>query len=125
MLAYLAVGAVGFDVFTNSSADKNGLGYMMGTTGGYLAGFVAAAAFMGVMARRGWDRSIGRTLVSMSIGNVIIMAPGVLWLGVVLGWDKPILDYGLWPFLPGAVVKTLLAAAVFPAAWRMVGDARA
>jgi biotin transport system substrate-specific component len=125
MLAYLAVGALGFDVFTNSSADKNGLSYMMGTTGGYLAGFVLAAGFMGWMARRGWDRSIGKTLVSMTVGNVIIMAPGVLWLGVVLGWDKPILDYGLWPFLPGAVVKTALAAAVFPAAWRMVGDARA
>ncbi len=125
MLAYLAVGVVGFDVFTNSSAEKSGLSYMMGTTGGYLAGFVIATAFMGWVARLGWDRSFGRTLVSMTIGNVLILAPGVLWLGMLLGWDKPILDWGLWPFLPGAVLKTALAAAVFPVAWRMVGDARA
>lgn len=124
MLAYLAVGALGFDVFTNSSAESHGLSYMMGGTAGYLLGFLLAAAFMGAMAARGWDRSMGRTLVSMAIGNVIIMAPGVLWLGVLYGWDKPILDWGLWPFLPGAVLKTALAAMLFPAAWRAVGSAR-
>jgi biotin transport system substrate-specific component len=124
MLAYLAVGALGFDVFTASSAEIYGLAYMMGGTAGYLVGFVMAALAMGMLAARGWDRSIGRTLVSMAIGNVIIMVPGVLWLGVLYGWDQPILDWGLWPFLPGAVLKTALAAMVFPAAWRMVGEAR-
>jgi len=48
----------------------------------------------------------------------------VLWLGVLYGWDKPILDWGLWPFLPGAVLKTALAATLFPLAWRAVGSAR-
>lgn len=124
MLAYLAVGAVGMDVFTGSSAESHGVAYMMGGTGGYLLGFLLAAAFMGAMAARGWDRSFGKTLLSMAIGNVVIMAPGILWLGVLYGWDKPILDWGLWPFLPGAVLKTALAAVMFPLAWRAVGSAR-
>jgi len=124
IMAYLVVGAVGLDVFTNSSAEAYGLSYMMGGTAGYLLGFVLAAAFMGAMAARGWDRSFGKTVLSMTVGNAIILAPGVLWLGVLYGWDKPILDWGLWPFLPGAVLKTALAATLFPLAWRAVGSAR-
>ncbi|PKP67400.1 MAG: biotin transporter BioY, partial [Alphaproteobacteria bacterium HGW-Alphaproteobacteria-8] len=72
MLAYLLIGAVGLDVFTSSSAESYGLAYMMGGTGGYLLGFLLAAAFMGAMAARGWDRSFGKTVLSMAIGNVII-----------------------------------------------------
>ncbi|SDZ81069.1 biotin transporter BioY [Rubrimonas cliftonensis] len=124
MLAYLLVGAVGFDVFTGSSAAENGLAYMMGGTGGYLLGFVLAAGFLGWCARRGWDRSWLNVSLAMLAGNALIFAPGVMWLGVLYGWDKPILDWGLWPFMPGMVLKTALAAMVFPLAWRAVGEAR-
>ena len=124
VLAYLAIGAVGFDVFTNSSASENGLAYMMGGTGGYLLGFLLATLALGAAARAGWDRSVLRLLGAMLLGNALIFAPGILWLGLLHGWDQPILAWGLWPFLPGMVLKTLLAALLFPAIWRAVGPAR-
>lgn len=125
ILAYLAVGAFGFDVFANSSAESNGLAYMTGTTGGYLVGFVLAATALGWFARKGWDRDIRWMAIALLIGNAIIYVPGLLWLGHVLGWDKPILAWGLWPFLIGDGLKLVLAALVIPSLWKMVGDARA
>ncbi len=124
LLAYLAVGALGFDVFTGSSAGNAGLSYMMGSTGGYLVGFALAAALLGYAARRGWDRSHGRMALAMAAGAAVIYAPGLLWLGVLFGWDKPILQWGLYPFLIGDALKLGLAALLFPLAWRAVGAAR-
>lgn len=124
VLAYLAVGALGFDVFTSSSAESFGLAYMAGSTGGYLVGFALAAGFLGWAARRGWDRSHGRMALAMLIGNAIVYVPGLLWLGRLYGWDQPILAWGLTPFLPGDALKLALAALVFPLAWRAVGPAR-
>jgi biotin transport system substrate-specific component len=121
VLGYLLLGALGVGVFTGEGA---GLAYMLGGTGGYLAGFVLAAALLGLAARRGWDRSVPRMALAMLAGSVLIYLPGVLWLGVLHGFDKPILAWGLYPFLLGDALKLALAALLFPAAWRAVGDAR-
>lgn len=125
MLAYLGLGALGFDVFTGSSTEVHGLAYMAGTTGGYLVGFLLATLVMGVLARRGWDRSMGRMALAMVIGTALIYVPGVAWLGQIIGWEKPVLELGLYPFLAGDALKLALAALTFPAVWRLVGDARA
>lgn len=124
ILAYMIVGAIGFDVFAGSSAEKFGLTYMMGGTGGYLVGYVLATVALGVLARRGWDRSFVWMAVAMLIGNVLIYVPGLLWLGQLYGWDKPILEWGLTPFLVGDAIKLALAALILPAAWKLVGKAR-
>jgi len=127
LLGYLAIGALGFDVFTSSSAESYGLAYMMGGTGGYLAGFVLAAAALGWLARRGWDRSVGKMAAAMLIGNALIYVPGLLWLGHLYagseGWAT-VLDWGLWPFLAGDALKLALAALLLPVAWKAVGEAR-
>ena len=127
LLAYLAVGALGYDVFTSSSAESNGIAYMMGPTGGYLVGFVLAAGLLGWLARLGWDRSTGRMAAAMLIGNLVIYAAGLAWLGHLFaadhGWAT-VLDWGLWPFLAGDALKLALAALVFPLAWKAVGEAR-
>jgi biotin transport system substrate-specific component len=127
VLGYLLVGALGFDVFTSSSAEAYGLIYMMGGTGGYLLGFAVAAGVLGELARRGWDRSIAWMAAAMLIGNAIIYVPGVLWLGHLYaeskGWAT-VLDWGLWPFLAGDALKLALAALILPWAWKQVGDAR-
>ena len=125
VLAYLAVGALGFDVFAGSSAEKYGLAYMMGGTGGYLLGYALAALALGWFARLGWDRSFGKMALALLIGNAIIYVPGLLWLGQLFGWDQPILAWGLWPFLIGDGLKLILAAMVVPGLWKLVGKARA
>lgn len=124
ILAYMIIGALGFDVFQSSTADLNGIEYMMGGTGGYLLGYVLATLVLGALAARGWDRSVLWMALAMLIGNALIYVPGLLWLGTLYGWDKPILEWGLTPFLLGDGLKLLLAAVLLPLVWKMVGDAR-
>lgn len=124
IIGYMLIGALGFDVFASSSAESAGLTYMMGGTGGYLLGYVLATLTLGVLAERGWDRSVLWMAVAMLIGNALIYVPGLLWLGELYGWDKPILEWGLTPFLIGDGLKLLLAAIILPLAWKLVGDAR-
>lgn len=121
---YLVLGAIGLDVFAGSSAEKNGLAYMMGGTGGYLVGYALAIAALGALARAGWDRSVGKMAAALLVGNVLIYIPGLLWLGHLFGWDQPILQWGLWPFLIGDGIKLVLAALLVPAVWKLVGNAR-
>lgn len=124
VLGYLALGALGLDVFAGSSPEARGLTYMLGGTGGYLLGYVLAAGLLGALAARGWDRSAVWMATAMAIGMVVIYLPGLIWLGQLYGWDKPILHWGLIPFLPGDALKLALAALIFPALWRFVGSAR-
>lgn len=124
ILGYMLIGALGYDIFQSSTADLNGIAYMMGGTGGYLVGYVLATLTLGALAQRGWDRSVIWMGVAMLIGNALIYVPGLLWLGQLYGWDKPILTMGLTPFLAGDGLKLLLAAVILPLAWKLVGDAR-
>jgi biotin transport system substrate-specific component len=124
ILAYMLVGAIGFDVFAGSSAEAAGLTYMMGGTGGYLVGYVLATLALGALAQRGWDRSVVWMALAMLIGTVLIYVPGLAWLGQLYGWDNPILAWGLTPFLIGDALKLALAALVLPAVWKLVGRAR-
>ncbi|MCC1493623.1 biotin transporter BioY [Cognatishimia sp. F0-27] len=124
ILSYMILGAAGFDVFAGSTAEAYGLTYMMGGTGGYLVGYVLATLALGMLARAGWDRSMPKMAVAMLVGNALIYVPGLIWLGMLYGWDKPILEWGLTPFLVGDMIKLALAALILPAVWKFVGDAR-
>ncbi len=124
ILGYMIIGALGFDVFQSSTADLNGVAYMMGSTGGYLVGYVLATLALGWAARRGWDRSVVGMAAAMLIGTVLIYIPGLLWLGQLYGWDQPILQWGLTPFIIGDTLKLVLAALLVPAVWKLVGKAR-
>ncbi|WP_299631213.1 biotin transporter BioY [uncultured Roseobacter sp.] len=124
ILGYMIIGALGFDIFQSSTADLNGIEYMMGGTGGYLVGYVMATVVLGALAQRGWDRSMVWMALAMLIGNVLLYVPGLLWLGQLYGWDKPILAWGLTPFLLGDALKLALAAVLLPLVWKLVGDAR-
>ena len=124
ILGYMIIGALGFDVFAGSSAEKFGLTYMMGGTGGYLVGYVLATLALGMAARAGWDRSVGKMALAMLIGNALIYIPGLVWLGQLYGWDQPILAWGLTPFLVGDALKLVLAALLVPGLWKMLGNLR-
>lgn len=120
VLLYLAEGAVGLPVFSGTPEKGIGLAYMMSTTGGYLVGFVLAAGAVGFLAERGWDRSPVKTALAMLLGNILIYMTGLLWLGTIVGWDKPVLAWGLTPFLAGDAVKIAAAAVLMPLVWRLV-----
>jgi len=129
VLLYLAEGAMGLPVF----AGGGGIAYFAGPTTGYLFGFLIAAALVGALAERGWDRSVVRTLLANTAGTAMIFVPGVLWLAFFLGGGKGLdpaaalvaaWTAGALPFLAGAAAKIALAAAVMPFAWRLVGRPR-
>lgn len=116
---YLAYGLVGLPVFAGGTV---GAAALTGATGGYLVGFLLAAAFCGFATDRGWTRSGPRTVGVMTHATAIIFIPGVLWFDFVMpGGFESALAGGLWPFLPGAIVKIALAATLLPTAWRIVG----
>lgn len=117
VLLYLAIGALGMDVFTSSTAENSGIAYMMGGTGGYLVGFIIAMGVIGYFAERGWDRSIVKLFGLMLFADAIMFGLGLLWLGNLVGWDKPVLEWGLYPFIVGDLVKIALASALIPAIW--------
>jgi len=124
ILGYMMIGALGFDVFAGSSAEVSGLSYMMGSTGGYLVGYVLAVVALGALARKGWDRARGKMALALVLGNALIYVPGLIWLTVLYGLEAPILSWGLTPFLLGDVVKLALVALLLPALWSLVGRAR-
>ncbi len=124
VVLYLAEGAMGLPVFSGTPEKGIGLAYMLGGTGGYLVGFVVAAASVGWLAERGWDKNVLSTAVAMLVGNALIYLPGLLWLGILFGWDKPILTWGLTPFVLGDLAKLALAAALMPLSWKLLGRPR-
>ena len=115
---YLAQGAAGLPVFTGTPEKGIGIAYMMGPTGGYLVGFLLAAMLVGWLAERGWDRSFLLAPLAMLAGLVAIYVPGLLHLVWLFGIEKPILEWGLYPFLAGEAFKMALAAAILPLAWK-------
>jgi biotin transport system substrate-specific component len=137
ILGYMLIGALGFDIFASSTAELNGVNYMFGSTGGYLFGYVLATMALGLMARRGWDRSVVLMAVAMLVGNIILYVPGLAWLSHWIGtsgkldvaqygslWDQT-LAWGITPYLIGDAMKLALAALLLPAIWKLVGKARA
>lgn len=103
---YLAEGALGLPVFAGFSG---GPVIFLGGTCGYLIGFLAAAMAMGLMVDRGMAKSwIGRVL-TLAMGQVLIFGLGIAYLASLYGFAKA-LDYGLYPFIAGDLLKTAIAA---------------
>ena len=115
-LAYLAQGACGLPVF---AAGHSGLPYMLGPTGGYLAGFVAAAFMVGLLAERGWDRQLWTMAAAMLAGNALLYMFGLLRLTAFVP-SNSLLAVGLYPFIPGELLKMALAATTLPSAWKLL-----
>lgn len=121
MLTYLVEGGVGLPVFAGGKA---GVFHLLGPTGGYLVGFVVAASLVGWLAERGWDRRFISAFAAMLLGNVVIYAVGLPWLAYFVGIEKVLLA-GLLPFIPGDLVKLLLATTMLPWGWKLLERARA
>jgi biotin transport system substrate-specific component len=121
LVAYLAAGLAGLPVFAPGAP---GIARLLGPTGGYLIGFVFAAALVGFLAERGWDRRVSTTVLAMALGNLVIYAFGVGWLSLFVPATEA-LNLGMYPFLIGDAVKVALAAAALPGAWALFGRRQA
>ena len=124
VLLYLAEGALSLPVFAGTPERGLGLAYMMGPTGGYLLGYLLAVAAVGWLAEWGWTKRLPEAVAIAFLGLLLIYVPGLLWLGTVVGWDKPIFDYGFTPFILGDAVKVLLAALLVTGIWQWKGAER-
>ncbi len=124
MAAYLVVGGIGYGVFAGHTSGWDVL-RLTSATGGYLVGMLVAAALVGALADRGWDRKVPWMLVTMVLGNVVIYAFGFVWLRHATGFTTSRTWHaGVRPFLPGDALKILLAAGLLPAAWKLVDAVR-
>lgn len=134
MVVYLVAGVLGAPVFAQG-AHGNLLAL---PSGGFIVGFIAAAALVGWLAQRQWDRRIVGTVVSFVAGTVVMYAFGLPWLAVSLASLGPAVWHGalrydsvaaatvgtgLLPFLVGDAVKAVLAGLLLPGAWALVDRA--
>jgi biotin transport system substrate-specific component len=113
-MLYLLEGACGLPFFSGGAA---GFAVMAGPTGGYLVAFPFAALVTGLLAERAWDRRPLTMFAAMLLGSTVIFALGLAQLSRFVPAGS-LLATGLAPFVAGDVVKSALAAAVFPAAWK-------
>jgi biotin transport system substrate-specific component len=118
LFAYLVLGVIGVPLYADH---KHGWDVFSGATGGYIVGFIVAAAVTGALAERGWDKKFSSSIAAMLTGSVIIYACGSIWLHHFLhvSWNTTFVD-GVYPFIPGDLVKLYLAAAALPGAWSLV-----
>ena len=108
MLVYLLLGFIGLPVF---SGGRSGLGVLAGATGGYLIGFVLCAAIVGFLVERKKSPGIVWYCLSMAAGTLVLYACGAAWLSVIMHWDLiQALVVGALPFVPGDILKIIVAA---------------
>jgi biotin transport system substrate-specific component len=115
VIAYIAEGLGGLPVFAHGGF---GPAHLLGPTGGYLIGFVAAAYVTGALAERGWDRGLLGSLAAMCLGNLAIYAVGLSWLSLYAG--DATLVVGLYPFLIADAIKIVLAGVLLPSTWNLL-----
>ena len=102
---YLLEGIIGLPVFSNSPERGVGLVYFTGPTMGYLIGFLSACFLASYIKNEDNYFTIFIKLI-LSVSTIYIL--GVLWLGTLIGWDKPILELGVMPFLLAEIFKIVL-----------------
>jgi biotin transport system substrate-specific component len=126
MLLYLVVGVLGLPVF---SAGHSGNLFAL-TSGGYIIGFIFAAAFVGWLAQREWDRKLLKTVLAFLGGSVIMYLFGLPWLYVALinlGVPNPLqvtVSSGFLTTVSGDLLKAIVAGVLLPLAWRGLGPTR-
>lgn len=115
---YALEGAAGLPVFAQMKA---GAAIVAGPTGGYIIGFILAAALVGYLAEQGWSRSIPKMIVAALLGAIVLYIPGLVWLHQFAnGWAQTF-EWGITPFILGDIVKAVIAALGFQLAWMSLG----
>ncbi|MBO9040160.1 MULTISPECIES: biotin transporter BioY [Curtobacterium] len=124
LLVYAVAGLAGAPFFADM---QGGLQALALPSFGYVIGFIPAAGLVGWLARRNWDRHVGRAAVAMLLASAIPFVTGLPYLAVALGQlgapndVQSVLAAGLYPFIVGGIAKALIAAGILPLAWKAVG----
>ena len=105
---YLILGLVGLPIFAKGAS---GIETLMGGSGGFLYGFLVGGYVCGALQENGYGQSFVDSLTAMTIGTAIILTCGIAQLSFLYGFEKA-LEYGFFPFWPGAIVKIILGAAI-------------
>ena len=106
---YLIEGILGLPVFSNSPEKGVGLVYFTGPTMGYLIGFLFAAFLSGYFD---FKKNIFLIFLKLILSVSVIYLLGIIWLGIIIGWDKPIFELGAKPFLLAELFKILILALI-------------
>ena len=117
---YAVLGLVGLPVYAPQADGSHLTGFLAlaAPSFGYIVGFVFAAAIVGSLSERTWDRKFFKALATFVGGSVVVFAFGLPWLAFVLGANlAQTLEGGLYPFIIGGLIKAAIAAALLPAAW--------
>jgi biotin transport system substrate-specific component len=105
---YVLLGALGLPVFADG---RSGWSVLSGGSGGFLIGFIIAAAVVGYLGEKQWGQSFFLALAGNAIGTAIILCAGLLWLCYLYGMQKA-LEYGWYPFWQGAIIKAVVGALI-------------
>ena len=108
---YLIEGIIGLPVFASSPEKGIGIAYFVGPTMGYLIGFLVAVYFAGLFK---FDRGIINTFLKLIFSVSFIYILGIIWLGTLIGWEKPVFKLGVQPFLLAELFKILLLVFLTP-----------
>tara|TARA_B110000483_G_C17899727_1_gene428829 strand:- start:63 stop:614 length:552 start_codon:yes stop_codon:yes gene_type:complete len=103
---YLFEGIIGLPVFSGTPEKGIGIIYFTGPTMGYLLGFLVAVYFSG---RFVYDNNLAKNFLKLFFATSLIYILGMIWLGSLIGWDKPIFQLGAQPFLLAELLKILIA----------------
>ena len=103
---YLFEGIIGLAVFSGSPEKGVGLVYFTGPTMGYLLGFLVTSYISGKFI---YDNNLIKTFIKLSFATSFIYILGMIWLGSLIGWEKPIFQLGAQPFLLAELFKILIA----------------
>ena len=114
-LLYMIVGLIGLPWFAGATG---GISVASSPSMGYIVGFVFASYLVGLLAERGWDRNVAKTLVLVVAGNAVIYLFGASWLAASLGITaSKAYQLGVSPFLIGDALKAILSTVALPVAW--------
>ncbi len=128
LVLYAVLGLVGLPVFAPSDDGSHlvGVAAFTHSSGGYIIGFIAAAAVTGWLAQRAWDHRWLGALAAFGLGTAVTFLFGTVWLAFWLGHHGypddlvTVLSLGVLPFIPGSVIKAALAAVIVRGAWSAV-----
>ena len=120
MIVYIILGAIGLPIFAGGAG---GINVLSDNSAGFIFGFVFGAALTGYFGEIGWGKSFMKCLLGMILGTLLVTIFGVLFLSTRYGLADA-LKYGFYPFIWGAVIKTVLGATIPPIYYNLIKDKR-